>query len=61
VQLLQQIDAYFQDSQRAYKQGNFAAGARWQAKAQQLIEQYLRNYGSLPGGGSGPATASPSG
>jgi uncharacterized membrane protein (UPF0182 family) len=61
VQLLQQIQTYFQDSQQAYKHGNFAAGAKWQAKAQQLIEQYLRKYRSLPAGGSPTANASPSG
>ncbi|MBO0884572.1 MAG: UPF0182 family protein, partial [Mycobacterium sp.] len=58
VRLLQQIDSYFKESQHAYKQGNFAAGARAQAKAQQLIETYLARYGSLPARGS-PAPKSP--
>jgi uncharacterized membrane protein (UPF0182 family) len=60
VQLLQQIDGYFKHSQEAYKRGNFALGARDQAKAQQLIEQYLAKYGSLPSKrSSSPARSSP--
>jgi hypothetical protein len=54
---LQQIDGYFKQSQQAYKQGNFAAGARYQAKAQQLIEKYLGKFGPLPSGGSSPGRA----
>jgi hypothetical protein len=61
--LLQQIDGYFKQSQQAYKQGNFAAGARAQAKAQQLIEDYLGKYGALraPGASAPASSATPTG
>jgi uncharacterized membrane protein (UPF0182 family) len=62
VQLLQQINADFQQSARAFKRGDVSAGFAAQARAQKLIERYLSTYGSLPSGrssGAGSSTPAP--
>ena len=63
VELLNQIEQYFTQSQRDYAKGNYVAGARALGQAQKLIEQYLNKYGALPSGtaGSAGASSSPSG
>jgi uncharacterized membrane protein (UPF0182 family) len=63
VELLNQIEQYFTQSQHDYAKGNYVAGARALGQAQKLIEQYLNKYGALPSGtaGSAGASSSPSG
>jgi hypothetical protein len=51
TQLLQQIDSYFNQSQRDYAKGDYAAGGTALGKAQALISRYLTKYGNLPSGG----------
>jgi hypothetical protein len=51
TQLLQQIDAYFNESQSDYAKGDYVKGGAALGKAQALISQYLQKYGNLPSGG----------
>jgi uncharacterized membrane protein (UPF0182 family) len=48
VQLLNNIEKYFNDSQAALKRGDVAAYGADLQKAQNLIKQYLAKYGKLP-------------
>lgn len=60
LQLLEQINAYFQQSSRAYAHHKPIQGAIAQGHAQKLVQEYLRRFGSAPAGSSTSPTASPS-
>jgi hypothetical protein len=61
-QLLAQLNAAYSKMSADYARGDYAAAGQEQGVVLNLLGEYLRKYGSLPGTSSSPrASPSPSG